>query len=79
MIRVGRPDRADGSASTGTAHSRIVQYRFRCGTQSPTGWQKVPARACTFHRAGHARVSLWVRSNLGLVDRDVSWVTVRRR
>jgi hypothetical protein len=79
VLRVGRPERADGSASTGTAHSHIVRYRFRCGTQPATRWQRERATTCTFHRAGRVRVTLWVRSNLGLVDRDIRWVPVRRR
>ena len=79
VLHVGRPDRADGSASTGTAHSHIVRYRFRCGKQHATSWQRKASTTCTFHRAGRVRVLLWVRSNLGLVDRDVRLVTVRRR
>ena len=79
VLGVGRPDRADGSASTATAHSHIVRYRFRCGTQHATSWQRKATTTCTFRRPGLVWVSLWVRSNLGLVDRDIRSVTVRRR
>ena len=78
-LRVGRPDRADASASTGTAHSHVVRYRFKCGAQRATRWQRAPATTCTFHHHGRFRISAWVRSNLGLVDRASRRVTVRRR
>ena len=77
-VSVGRPVRADASASTGTANSHVVRYRFKCGAQRTTRWQKSPTKTCTFHQPGRVRISAWVRSNFGLVDRDSRWVIVRR-
>jgi hypothetical protein len=79
VVHVGRPDRANASASTGTAHSHVVRYRFKCGAQRATHWQRARTKVCIFHRPGRVRVSVWVRSNLGLVDGTFRRVTVRRR
>ena len=77
-VRVGRPLRADASASTGTATSVIEGYRFKCGNQHATTWRKAPTKVCTFHQPGRVRVKVWVRSDLGLVDSATRWVRVRR-
>ncbi len=77
-VRVGRPDRADASASTGTAVSVIVRYRFKCGNQHATTWRKAPTKVCTFHQPGRVRVRVWVRSDLGLVDSAARRVRVHR-
>ncbi|HEY3529153.1 MAG TPA: PKD domain-containing protein [Nocardioides sp.] len=78
IIHVGRLLRLDASRSTGTEFSKVVSYRFKCGSHTRTKWQRSATRSCRFHRPGRMRIVLWVRSDLGLVDRAVRWVRVRR-
>ena len=78
VVRVGRALHADASASTGTAVSHLVRYRFRCGSKAPTSWTTKSTKVCTFHRPGRVAVTAWVRSDLGLVDRVVKYARVRR-
>ncbi len=77
-VRVGRALHAYASSSTGTSVSHIVRYRYKCGGKAPTRWTTKSATVCRFHRTGRVRVTAWVRSNLGLVNRVVKYVRVRR-
>jgi parallel beta-helix repeat protein len=78
FVRVGHLLRLNASRSTGTAVSDVVAYRFKCGGHHATGWHARATHACRFHQPGRVRVRLWVRSDLGLVDRAVRWVRIRR-
>lgn len=77
-VRVGRKLHADASASTGTAVSHIVRYRFKCGSKPATAWTTKSAWVCTFSRTGRVAVTAWVRSDLGLVDKVVKYARVKR-
>jgi hypothetical protein len=76
--RVGRPLHVDASTSRGTAVSHIVRYRYRCGSHPPTSWGTRSTTVCRFSRPGRARVTAWVRSDLGLIDQTVKTVRIRR-
>lgn len=77
-VRVGRKLHADASASTGTAVSHIVRYRFKCGSKPATAWTTKSAWVCKFSRTGRVAITAWVRSDLGLVDKVVKYARVRR-
>ena len=77
-VRVGRTLHANASASTGTAVSHVVRYRYKCGGKRATAWTTKAAVVCKFHRTGRVAVTAWVRSDLGLVDRVVKYARVRR-